>query len=43
MGTEKVNIGDITIFNQTIGLAKEADIPILDEVNWDGIIGLGFP
>jgi len=25
-----------------IGIAKEVDIPLLDEVIWDGILGLAY-
>jgi len=26
-----------------IGIANEVEIPLLDEVIWDGILGLSFP
>lgn len=43
MGLETIGLGDLIIPNQVIGIAKEVEIPLLDEVNWDGILGLAFP
>lgn len=40
--TENVNIGDIIIKNQIIGVAKEVNIPLLENVIWDGLLGLAY-
>ena len=40
--TEDVNIGDIVVKNQIIGIAKEMNIPLLENVIWDGILGLAY-
>jgi hypothetical protein len=42
MGIENVKIGEFYIENQIIGLASKVNVPILDDVLWDGILGLGF-
>ena len=39
---ETVHLNGLTISNQNVGFAKEINIPILDDVVWDGIIGLAF-
>lgn len=39
---ENIYIGDLNITNQVIGVAKEVQIPLLDQVNWDGILGLAY-
>jgi len=38
-----VKVGDLTVPNQILGLAKTLDIELLDEVVWDGIVGLAYP
>ena len=43
MATEVITIGDMVIPHQVIGIASEVEIPLLDEVIWDGILGLSFP
>ena len=43
MATETIVIGDMVIPNQVIGIASQVEIPLLDEVIWDGILGLSFP
>lgn len=43
MATETILIGDMLIPNQVIGIASQVEIPLLDEVIWDGILGLSFP
>jgi len=43
MATESIGLGDLIIPNQVIGVAKEVNIPLLDEVIWDGILGLAYP
>jgi hypothetical protein len=40
---ERVQLGDITVTNQIVGIASKLDIPLLDDVDWDGILGLAFP
>jgi len=42
MGIETINIDGIQIPNQIIGVADVVNIPLLDDVAWDGIIGLSF-
>ena len=43
MATETIGIGDLIVPNQVIGVATEVNIPLLDEVIWDGILGLAYP
>lgn len=43
MATETIGIGDLVVPNQVIGVATEVNIPLLDEVIWDGILGLAYP
>ena len=40
---ETVNLGGIIVNDQVIGLADQIDIPLMNEVIWDGIIGLAYP
>jgi len=40
MGKETIILGDLKVKNQVIGMAYEVSIPLLDEVIWDGILGL---
>ena len=40
--TENVNISEIKVKNQIIGIAKEVDIPLLENVIWDGMLGLAY-
>jgi hypothetical protein len=37
-----VNLNGLPIKNQCVGLANEINIPILEDVAWDGIVGLAF-
>lgn len=37
-----VTFNNLTIKNQHIGLANQINIPILEDVAWDGIVGLSF-
>jgi hypothetical protein len=41
-GYEIINIDGIDVPNQIIGVADVVNIPLLDDVAWDGIIGLAF-
>lgn len=43
MATESIGLGDLIIPNQVIGVAYDVSIPLLDEVIWDGILGLAYP
>ena len=43
MATETIGLGDLVVPKQVIGVAKEVEIPLLDEVIWDGILGLAYP
>ena len=40
MCKENIGLGDLIIPHQVIGVAREVEIPLLDEVIWDGILGL---
>jgi len=40
MGKETIILGDLVVPNQIIGVADRVDVPLLDEVTWDGILGL---
>jgi hypothetical protein len=43
MALEDIGLGDLRIPQQVIGIANEVEIPLLDEVIWDGILGLAYP
>lgn len=43
MSLETIGLGDLVVPNQVIGLAEEVKIPLMDEVIWDGILGLAYP
>lgn len=43
MGKETIILGDLVVPNQIIGVADRVDVPLLDEVTWDGILGLAYP
>lgn len=43
MAKETIHLGDLTVTQQVIGIAHEVQIPLLDEVIWDGILGLAYP
>lgn len=43
MSLETIGLGDLVVSNQVIGIASEVEIPLLDEVCWDGILGLAYP
>jgi hypothetical protein len=40
---ETVTLGDIQVDGQVVGLGKVVDIELLDDVKWDGILGLAYP
>jgi len=40
---DEVLVGDITVPDQIIGVAKTVDIVLLDDVVWDGIVGFAYP
>lgn len=40
---ERVTIGDVIVPDQVVGVADTVDIVLLDDVVWDGIIGLAYP
>ncbi len=42
MAIESISLGDLVVPEQVIGVAKEVEIPLLDEVIWDGILGLAY-
>jgi hypothetical protein len=43
MAYENIHLGDLDVRSQVIGVANEVQIPLLDEVIWDGILGLAYP
>lgn len=43
MAKETIHLGDMEVSGQIIGIAKDVQIPLLDEVIWDGILGLAYP
>jgi len=40
---ETVHTGDVTVERQIVGVADHVDIVLLDDVIWDGILGLAYP
>lgn len=40
---EDVKVGALTVPGQVVGTADTIDVPLLDEVRWDGILGLAYP
>lgn len=40
---ETVHTGDVTVNRQIVGVADHVDIVLLDDVIWDGILGLAYP
>jgi hypothetical protein len=40
LGKETIILGDLVVPNQVIGVANVVNVPLLDEVVWDGILGL---
>jgi hypothetical protein len=40
---ETITIGDLVVKKQVIGMANQVDIPLLEDVTWDGILGLAYP
>ena len=43
MARDTITIGDLKVNGQVFGMADTIDVPLLDEVVWDGIIGLAYP
>jgi len=44
LATDVVTIGDnLVVKDQVFGMARQIDVPLLDDVVWDGIIGLAYP
>ena len=43
MAKDTITIGDLKVYSQVFGMADTIDVPLLDEVVWDGIIGLAYP
>jgi len=43
LGVDDVTVGALTVPNQVFGTADTIDVPLLDEVRWDGILGLAYP
>jgi len=42
MVSETIQIGNLIVEKQIIGIANVVEVPAMDEVNWDGILGLAF-
>jgi len=40
---DTVKAGDVSVKHQIVGVASTVDIVLLDDVVWDGILGLAFP
>ncbi len=40
-GKEWISLGDLSFWGN-VGIAQKIMVPILDDVKWDGIVGLGF-
>jgi len=40
---QDIIIGDVHVTNQVVGLANVVDIDLLDDVEWDGIVGFAYP
>lgn len=43
MGKETIGMGPLQVTDQVFGMADTVDVPLLDDVVWDGIIGLAYP
>ena len=43
MAKDTVRVGEIDVKEQVFGMADTIDVPLLDEVVWDGIVGLAYP
>ena len=43
LARDAVTIGGMRVLQQLIGVADVVDVALLDDVVWDGILGLGFP
>ena len=43
MARDSVTIGNLRVASQVIGMADTVDVPLLDTVPWDGIVGLALP
>jgi hypothetical protein len=40
---DRVSVGGVTIPQQMVGTARRVDVALLDDVVWDGIMGLAYP
>ena len=40
--SEPVALNGLSVPEQTVGFAENINVPILDDVVWDGIVGLAF-
>ena len=43
LAVDDLTVGSLTVPGQVVGLARTIDVPLLDEVRWDGILGLAYP
>jgi len=43
MAYENIQFGDLNVPKLQIGIANEVIVPLMDEVKWDGIVGLALP
>lgn len=42
LGTDIVRLGPLQVTQQALGAADQIDVPLLDDVDWDGIVGLAY-
>lgn len=43
LGQDTVRLGELAVKDQFFGAAEQIDVPLLDIVEWDGIVGLAYP
>lgn len=43
LATDTIHVGPLKVGGQVFGLADRIDVPLLDSVVWDGIVGLAYP
>ena len=43
LGTDELTMGALKVPQQALGVAETIDVLLLDEVRWDGIMGLAYP
>lgn len=43
LAQDTIGLGPLKVTEQVFGMADTVDVPLLDEVVWDGIVGLAYP